>query len=218
MADAFYYKDWIDEVGSLDDDQASLEAHESDDDVIEDDDFDSTSDGNDSTSEQGFVTRGQLEKRARIKQRSRYSWHLSQDSLPYGMTWKSPESDSFDGSRNEPFNYHYDDFLAFDRYVYIIFEVGYWERHPVSPPISCPQDPASPCALIAHTLNRNSPTHKLSSSTSINARSSKTALPPKELSGLTMALQSVLWLWAKNLVFARAALLSLSPRSSPAQA
>lgn len=85
MADAFYYKDWVDEVGSLDDDQASLGAHESDD-VIEDDDFDSTSDINDSTSDQGLATRGQLEKRRRIKQRSKYSWHLSQVSLPYGMT------------------------------------------------------------------------------------------------------------------------------------
>ncbi|OBT61060.1 hypothetical protein VE03_09163 [Pseudogymnoascus sp. 23342-1-I1] len=67
-------------------------------------------------------------KRAPTTEQHRYTWHLSQDSMPPGRTWRAEGSDTADPIDNE-FRFHYDNAGSTDQYVYIINEKGYWPGH-----------------------------------------------------------------------------------------
>ncbi|KAK1974041.1 pectate lyase superfamily protein-domain-containing protein [Colletotrichum cereale] len=71
----------------------------------------------------------EIEKRAPTSQTDRLIWHLSQDSLPKGQTWRGQGSDSVDAN-NVNFRFHYDDAGGANQYVYVVGERGYWTAHP----------------------------------------------------------------------------------------
>ncbi|KFX87604.1 hypothetical protein V490_08138, partial [Pseudogymnoascus sp. VKM F-3557] len=67
-------------------------------------------------------------KRAPTTEQHRYTWHLSQDSMPPGRRWRAQGSDTTDPTDNE-FRFHYDNVGGTGQVVYILNEMGYWPGH-----------------------------------------------------------------------------------------